>query len=154
MLHATELWEQGMRCPVCGREYNDPSGCGVGVWLTKDHIYPKSHGGRLLQRMCMGCNQDKGALTPSVGLYRVLMALSYLQRNKGIVFQRLKEFTSMPGSSFMAPDMLRISFIAGDLVACIDKLDRVECHPYSGDGAERLEEIGREFLAALYRQIN
>lgn len=54
-------------CSYCGRPFRtrhcNPPGGGAGR-PTKDHVIPKTLGGRHWVWACFSCNQDKAALTP------------------------------------------------------------------------------------------
>ena len=53
----------GQPCPYCGRkmEWNHPR-----LTPTRDHVTPKSHGGRDLLICCLQCNGIKGNMLPEV----------------------------------------------------------------------------------------
>lgn len=89
-LRYTTFYQKGLKCAVCGKEgthfklVGDPKTnrrhfelfADDDTLITKDHIFPKSKGGRdhidNMQTMCCECNENKGIEIPDIEITEIM----------------------------------------------------------------------------------
>lgn len=136
------FYQKGVRCVCCGKEGTHFRLCGDddtnrrhfnlyaddGSLLTKDHIVPKSKGGRdnvdNMQTMCEQCNKRKGNFSPDIKVEYIVA--THTDTNKELLFRTIEKATFHVVNSYLHSPNKKEHIIRSSINAVLSILNSIE----------------------------